>query len=387
VDLPPVVLLGGSTNAVSVARSLGRMGVQVYAIAERRTQVAYSRFCSSFTVVGARGSVTETWLGWLLESAPRRAVVIPCDDDGLEIVACHRSELTAAGLRPCPGNDRVILEMLDKERTLERARELEVPAPRSARVSNRHELLEEARSLGLPVLLKPVHGHRFQRVSGLRAKAIVISDQRDLARAADLVDRLGMAMTVGEIVPGPDDSLYFYWTYIDEHGRALFDLVERQLRQFPPGFGVASYRMTVEDAEVVSVGRRFLEGVGARGLAQVELKRDAQDGALKLIECNHRLGAGAELVRLAGIDVARLVYSHALGRPIQPCPRYRVGVRLWHVVDDVRAFLELRRQGALSWLGWSASLCHRKRLAVFRPDDPMPTVGYLAARALSLARA
>ena len=363
------------------------MGVQVHAIADRRTQVAFSRFCSSFTVAGTPASVYHAWLTWLLESAPKGSVVVPCDDDGLEIVARNRERLAAIGLRLGPADHKVILEMLDKDRTLERARELGVPAPRSARVRDGRELLAEARALGLPSLLKPVHGHLFQRASGLRAKALVISDRGSLASAAELVDRIGMEMSLAEIVPGPDDSLYFYWTYIDERGRAVFDLVERQLRQYPPGFGVASYRMTVEDAEIVGLGRRFVEGVGARGLAQVELKRDARDGVPRLLECNHRLGAGAELVRLAGIDVARLVYSHAIGRPLTPPGRYRVGVRLWHFLDDVRAFRQLRQQGALSVLEWSASLCHRKRLSVFRLDDPMPTVGYLAARFVSRARA
>ena len=363
------------------------MGVQVHAVADRRTQVSFSRFCSSFTVAGAPASVYHAWLDWLLESAPRGAVVIPCDDDGLEIVARNRARLAAAGLCLGPGDDAVMLEMLDKDRTLERAREVGVPAPRSRRVRDRQELLAEARALGLPSLLKPVHRHLFQRASGLRVKAFVISDRASLAAAAELMDRIGMEMSLGEIVPGPDDSLYFYWTYIDEQGRALFDLVERQLRQYPPGFGVASYRMTVEDAEIVRLGRRFVEGVGARGLAQVELKRDARDGVPRLIECNHRLGAGAELVRLAGIDVARLVYCHAIGRPLALPARYRVGVRLWHALDDTRAFLELRRQGGPSVSEWSASLCHRKRLAVLRLDDPMPTLGYLVARALSRARA
>ncbi|MER3410964.1 MAG: ATP-grasp domain-containing protein, partial [Thermoleophilia bacterium] len=70
MELPPVALLGGSANAVSVARSLGRMGVQVHAVADRRTQVSFSRFCSSFTVAGAPASVYHAWLDWLLESAP-----------------------------------------------------------------------------------------------------------------------------------------------------------------------------------------------------------------------------------------------------------------------------------------------------------------------------
>ena len=43
--LPPAILLGGGANALSVARSLGRLGVAVYALEDPGTFVRYSRHC------------------------------------------------------------------------------------------------------------------------------------------------------------------------------------------------------------------------------------------------------------------------------------------------------------------------------------------------------
>ena len=44
-NLPPVILLGGGANALSVARQLGRLGAPIHALAEPGAFVAHSRYC------------------------------------------------------------------------------------------------------------------------------------------------------------------------------------------------------------------------------------------------------------------------------------------------------------------------------------------------------
>ena len=56
--LPPAILLGGEANAVSVARSLGRDGIKVYAIGATTSPVKFSRY-AEWIEVAAGGSEQE----------------------------------------------------------------------------------------------------------------------------------------------------------------------------------------------------------------------------------------------------------------------------------------------------------------------------------------
>src|SRR5580692_8578611 len=94
-NLPPVILLGGMTNALSVARSLGRTGVTVYAINWHTAAVRYSRYCR-FLPVPWNGNDEESWTRYLLgrDSDPLRgAILLAGSDLGIEIIADHREQL------------------------------------------------------------------------------------------------------------------------------------------------------------------------------------------------------------------------------------------------------------------------------------------------------
>src|SRR4051794_28044547 len=61
--LPPVIILGGEANALSVARSIGRLGAKVYALNEPDACVRYSKYCQW---LGAAGSTEKSWAEFLL---------------------------------------------------------------------------------------------------------------------------------------------------------------------------------------------------------------------------------------------------------------------------------------------------------------------------------
>ena len=162
--------------------------------------------------------------------------------------------------------------------------------------------------------------------------------------------------------------------FFDDNGNPLFRFVKRKLRQFPPGFGMGCYHVEEWNPIVAELGWSFFEAIGLRGFAYVEFKRDARDNAFKLIECNHRFGAGIELLTAAGIDAPLITYRRALGQPVSALRSYRRGVRLWHPLDDTRTFLMYRRKRELSIAAWIRSLMHPLHVPIFRWYDPKPTL-------------
>src|SRR5262249_30148466 len=89
-DLPSAIVLGGGATSLSVARSLGRAGVQVYAINEGTAYVRYSRYCR--WLAGA-GDTPESWIRFLLGPKSNRlggSVLLACSDDAIAIIAGYR---------------------------------------------------------------------------------------------------------------------------------------------------------------------------------------------------------------------------------------------------------------------------------------------------------
>ncbi len=387
-DSPPVILLGGGTVAVSVARSLGEHGIEVHALGDAEWDtVGHSRFCASFVNVG-HGHAQERYLEWLAARPLGEAVVFPCHDESLELVARKRSELEALGYRAVESNDDVLLAMLDKERSYQLAEQVGVGVPRRFVLESEDDIDAglEASGVAFPCALKPLHSHLFARRFGFSTKVILLPDRAALTRVAGDLSSLGSKMMVTEIVPGPEDAYCSLYTYLDERGEPLLRFTKRKLRQYPIGFGLGTYHTTTDDSEVVRVGLQFCQGIGLRGPACVEFKRDARDGRLKLIECNHRFTLASELLRYAGVNLPLLAYRRLTGAAAPAVDGYRTDVRLWVPLTDAKAFREYRRSDQLGAAQWLGSLLHAQHFPLFDPRDPGPSLGMTWRRGRRFAR-
>jgi D-aspartate ligase len=373
MPLPPAVLVGGEHIAVSAARSLYREGVQVFALGAAGDPIRCSRACASFTDIGGSRGSQERCLEWL-ERGPRGAVLLPCNDDSLELVAHHRAWLLELGYLPIEADDEVLLAMLDKKRTYELARAGGIDVPRTITLQAEEDLEAAASSLGFPCALKPVHSHRFAWHFGLNTKVFVAHTRPELSAGYRRLCALGLDALATEIVPGPDDAYASYFSYIDESGKPMFDFTKRKLRQFPPHFGLACYHVTDWNPALRDLGRRFFASVGLRGVGNVEFKRDSRDGRFKLIECNPRFTGANELVRRAGFDIPLFTYRKLAGLPLPPMKGYRTGMHMWHPLEDVMAMRRYRRRGELGLASWAHSLLHRQTFPMWRLDDPLPTI-------------
>lgn len=385
---PPAIILGGTANAVSVARSLDAAAIPVHALGDGGLgPVRYSRHCRSYIRFEKGAGLQDSWLLWLQSNRKifGGAVLLPCNDEALELIARRRATLCELGYLPFEADDEVLVAMLDKSTTYELARKVDVPAPQTLLVETDDSIDEVALRIGFPCGLKPLNSHLLQRQAGW-PKVIVVNDPAELASTRERLRVLGVDVLASEIIPGADDQYVSYYSYLDESGKPLLHFTKRKIRQRPPAFGLATYHVTEWDPEAADLGLRFFQGVGVRGLANVEFKRDARDGRLKIIECNHRFTAANEIVRRAGLDLALLTYNRALGRPGPPMGSFREGLHLWDPVDDTLAFLTLHGRGELALRPWVRSLLHRQTLPLLSWDDPKPALLHAVRRAWLVTR-
>jgi len=357
-----------------VCRALGQSGIVVDALGSGADPARHSRFCREFVDLGSGEGVQERWLDWLTSRPGDGMVLLACNDEALELVARQRARLVEHGYRPLPADDAVVLALLDKHTTYEEARRIGVPAPRTILVPAGADVREAASGLERPLALKPRYSHRMARHALVTQKVFHAVTEHELEAHAERVRALNLDMLVTEIVAGPEDAYRSYYAFIDEAGVPVVEATKHKLRQFPVGFGLATYHVTGMDEETIEVGRRFCTGLGARGLVCVEFKRDSRSGRLTLIECNSRFTAANELMRHAGLDLALLAYNRAVGRPDPPRGRFRTGVCMWHPIEDLRAFLVSSRRGETTFRTWGRSVFHRQHFPLWSWRDPMPSL-------------
>lgn len=381
----PVVLLGGALNALSAGRTFWRAGIPVDALGASATEspLRFSRSVRRYIAPDDAMAPTESWWQWLANVA-EPSVIFPCSDDGTEFVAHNRAKLEALGHRPIEANDSVLLAMLNKSETYALADIGGVPRPRTVTVRSEDDF-DAVRQFRFPAGVKPVSSHAFARRFKPDAKGAVIADADQAIRMLRPIVAESFEMLLTEMVVGNDECVSYY-SYVDDNGEFLFDFTKRKPRQYPLKWGLGSYHITSRDPEVAELGRRFFASIGLRGIGNVEFKRDERDGQLKLIECNARLTNANELVRSAGIDIARIAYARQVGAPLPAVDSYATNRVLWLPVEDIRAFREYRRLGEMTSVEWTRSLMHRHCATLFDWNDPTPAIRNWRARGAALAR-
>jgi D-aspartate ligase len=383
----PVLLLGGKENALSIVRNLGRSGITVRASGPANCWALYSRYCAERFAIETSQSHAEAWDGLLLSRQSERLrghVLFPLSDDAIEYVAKRQHLLsTHYVLDPATATQRT--DFLDKQRTLELAQAAGFDIPRFWRIGPDSDLAALS-DIQFPVMVKPVHSHKFSRVFG-RKLFVVEASWDELKHKVELAQSRGFEIMVVEMVPGPDDLLSSYYAYVNRDGEFLYHFTKSVIRRYPVHRGNGCYHKAEWLPETAALGRALFAKLGLRGIGNVEFKRDPRDGKLKLIEINTRFTAAQELLTRAGAPLDLAVYRDLTGQTVPRFETYRQGLRLWYPQRDFLSFLELRRAGHLTLMGWLASvwpLLHVMPLADL--SDPQPTLGAIAAMAEQFMR-
>lgn len=382
---PPVLILGGEANALSVARDLGRTGVRVYAIGEPDSCVKSSRYCRWITIDTTAG-VEASWASFLLGPDAAHlhgAILLSCSDASIQVLARHRDTLLQHYLL----DDSAVpaqIAMLDKLTTYQHARAAGVATPLFWEVAARDQVLVLRDEFVYPLLVKPRLSHVFEAHFG--RKHVTANTFEELLAAFDVAAAAGMDVLLMELIPGPDSELCSYYTYLDESHAPLFHFTKRIIRRYPSGMGTACYHVTDWVPDIVEPARKLFAAVGLRGLANVEFKRDPRDGRHKLIECNARFTASNVLVSAAGFSLARFVYNRLTARPQEPMTSFRSGLRLWDPVRDFWSFRELKRRREITFARWLSSILHRQTWPFFSWSDPLPAVARLLKPVARLVR-
>lgn len=344
-----------------------------------------SRYCTdAYQPAEGERDLLSALIG-LGERLPTRAALIPTGDAEVLFMSRNRGRLSAFfDFRLA---EEESLELLANKRSqCELATKIGVPVPRTYAVDGPGRLEEVADLVAYPCVIKAAYSHlwfRHQESIGDRGlgKVAVAKGRSELVAAYDEMAWSGLELIIQEVVEGGDDQLYALYAYLDERSEPLALFVRQKLRQWPVGYGVGCLSVSVRHPKVVEYGLRLLKSVGFRGLANIEFKRDAGDGELRLIEVNVRSASQVALAVDSGVDIPYIAYQDSLGEPIEPVFAYREGVKWIDLGMDFLSALEHRRHGGLSIWSWLRSIWNCRSYAHFAWGDPLPALHSFSDRA------
>lgn len=379
------VVLGSDYRALGVVRSLGRRGIPVVVVRHGDDRLAaVSRYARKTVDLPDGGP--EPQVDFLLRLATREGLegwaLVPSADESAAMVARHEDELGERYTLTTPSWE-VMRWAYDKRLTHELANRVGVEHPVTAYPRSRDEV--GALPVEFPAIIKPAIKEDFNPLTA--AKAWRVDSHASLLERYDeactLVDP-GVLM-VQELVPGNGDSQFSYAALCAE-GRSLAHVVARRTRQYPMDFGRAStFVETIDDPEVVERAERLLAELGYTGIVEVEFKRDARDGAYKLLDINPRIWGWHTLCGRAGVDFPYLLWRTIRGEPL-PSVRSRPGIGWVRMTTDLPTVLKEIRRRRMSVREYVASLRLPRESAIFAKDDPLPGLVEVPMLAATLVR-
>ena len=352
---------------LAAVRAFGCRGTNVTLVSDSDFCLArHSRHCREFIQIPARdddaGHFTKC-LHEILTEQPQNALLPLCDFTTWAFA--HNQDILDGLSHTCLPATNAMSLASEKGQLLALADDKGISIPRSFTIQNRDELDRVAESLGFPCVLKP------RRSAGGVGRSILDTPDA-LGNAYDLLPQIsnsvfdGSLPLVQEYVPGEvvDACLLFC------HGKPRAGLTQRRILMAPSEGGLGVYNETTRDPELMEQAIALLSALDWHGPAQVEFKRDARDGRLRLMEVNPRFWGTLDLSIQAGIDFPYLTALAALQGDIEDCFDYQVGMRfrwLFSYKSPLQPVANLQGRALLDGL-----LGRKLHCTDFMLTDPIP---------------
>ncbi|MBP2027828.1 putative ATP-grasp superfamily ATP-dependent carboligase [Acetoanaerobium pronyense] len=370
------VILGANYYiGLSTIRCLGKNGVVVAAV-DYSDNGAYgfrSKYCSEKLIGPHYKENSKAFLEFLIDYAKKQdasPVLIPCADPYVEFVDTYLYELKEYFLIP-QTKKGLYTELMNKEKLHSLASLMNVKVPETIRLTEDNYIEKIETILKYPCIVKPVDSPAF--VSTFRRKMFKVNDRKELVEAIDKAKKAGLEVIVQRIIPGFDDHMYTFDAYLNQEAKVTNWLTCQKYRQYPINFGASVYTGQKYVQELYDIGAKFLEGVGFKGFAEIEFKKDAVTGDFYLIEVNVRITNLNSLLEKVGVNMPYLTYMELTGEKIEPQEiKKDTGLVFWYAYEDFLASRGYVKTKQLKTSEIIKSLFRPKAYAIWDVSDSKP---------------
>jgi D-aspartate ligase len=371
--LPVLILKTGHYpvhhGGLGIIRSLGRLGIPVYTVAEDHlTPAATSRYLAGSFVWSAgdlpRPQMLEA-LARIGRNLDRPTILIPTDDLGAILVAEESATLRQWFIFPdiSAGMPR---NLANKGMLYTVCRQMGVPCPNTLVPTTLSDVTEFVESTRFPMVAKAAAGWLNPK-----PKTSIVHSERELVDVWHSTrNSPNPNLLIQEYIPDGED--WFFHGYCNGASDCLAGFTGMKHRSLPPHFGITTLGKSVTNDVLFHQVETLLKAISYAGIMDLDYRFDERDRQYKLLDFNPRIGAQFRVFEDDnGLDVARALYRDLTGQIVRRSKQ--VDGRVFVVEpDDLRASVTYFRRGELSACAWLHSFKGRKEFAWFSWDDPLP---------------
>lgn len=336
-------------GGVGAIRSLGRLGVPMYAVTEDRcTPAARSRYLSRAFVWPTTGRERpERLVEGLLRigrAIGRPAMLLPTDEEAAVLIAEHAEVLAGDGRFLFPRVEPELPRRLASKQGLhELCVKHGVPTPEGAFPDSYADVKAFAASARFPVVAKNREAFERRKKPAVSGTTRIAGPRELMELARDWGPRPGVILQ--EYLPREDAEDWIVHAYVDAGSTPLAMFTGVKVRSWPPHAGMTACAYVVDNGELARMAAQFIKRIGFSGIVDLDWRYDRRDGRYKLLDFNPRVGAQFRLFEnAAGIDVVRAQHLDLTGRPV-PEAEQRRDRRFLVENIDLPALLAYRRSG------------------------------------------
>jgi predicted ATP-grasp superfamily ATP-dependent carboligase len=365
-------------GGVGAIRSLGRLGVPMYAITEDRyTPAASSRYLKKAFVWPTTGTEEPDHLveGLLRigHRIGRPTVLVPTDEEAAVLIAEHQDELAGPFLFPRV-EPALTRRLASKQGLHELCVEHGIPSPTAAFPQSYDDIVTFAEKARFPVVAKNREAFVRRKQPAVNGTTRIPTREGLLRLARDWGEHPGVILQ--EYLPREEAEDWIVHAYFDQDSTPLAMFTGVKVRSWPPHAGMTANAYVVDNPELADIAARFIKQIGFTGIIDLDLRFDRRDGQYKLLDFNPRMGAQFRLFENeSGVDVVRAMHLDLTGRTV-PEGEQRAGHR--YIVEniDLPALLAYRRSGYTT--PHAPARASGTELAWLAGDDPLPFLTMLA---------
>jgi len=302
-------------GALAVARTLGRLGVPVYAVSEDAyTPLATTRYLKKAFVWDSCPSDPESFvkaMSSIGELIARPTIIIPMDDLSAVFVAENAASLAQWYITP-QVQPQLPHQLANKASLHALCAEIGIPIARSVVPRSFDDVRAFTEGTKFPVMVKAAE-QWLPLGDSFVTKAIYTSEQ--LLKFCEPYNFQGsQRLIIQEYIPGDDWICHGYY---NAPRNISVTFTGRKLRGYPPDAGSTAVGLSLDNAVLRSASEKLLKAVAYSGIIDMDWRMDERDGQYKIVDCNPRVGQNFRMFEnSAGIDVVRAQHLDLSGRRI-----------------------------------------------------------------------
>ncbi len=252
-----------------------------------------------------------------------------------------------------------IEKLMSKSGLVEAAIKSNVSIAKTIFYTNNNIFLNQIDQISYPCLIRPAFGKKWWseplRSIVEKKKLILVENRNDLDKWLKKIVPYDSELMIQEMIPGPDENLYYLVVYIDKDQNCLGYFCGQKIRITPIHFGSASFMITVDSEPVFNEALRLLKENNYWGPAGVEFKKNEKTAEFNLVEINTRFGLWDVIGTKLGVDLFYQAYLDLTNQhPLPLIPR-KINYKWISITRDLSTFIAYRKEKLITTFDWLKS--------------------------------